>query len=54
MSIKRIVEDSRKSISVFFDITKFIEFPLLNTDISRTQGMCHLIQIVFGTSLSKV
>ena len=43
-----------ESISVFRDITKFIDFLPKNADISRNQGVCHVVQIVFVTSLNKV
>ena len=41
-------------ISVFLDIAKFPDFWWKNADISRTEGMCHVIQIFFGFSLGKV
>ena len=43
-----------QSISVFFDVTKVADFSLKNADISRTQGVCHMIYIIFGSSLGKV
>ena len=43
-----------QSIAVFFDIAKFIDFRLKHADVSRTQGVCHLIHIFFGSSLGKV
>ena len=43
-----------ESISVFFDVAKFADFWLKNADVSRTQGVSHVIHIVFGTSLGKV
>ena len=43
-----------ESISVFLDIAKFADFRLKNADVSRTQGMCHVIYIFFGSSLGKV
>ena len=43
-----------KSISVFLDITKFADFRLKNADVSRTQGVRHVILILFGSSLGKV
>ena len=36
-----------QSISVFLDIT-------INTDVGRTQRVCHVIYIFFGSSLGKV
>ena len=41
-----------ESISVFLDIAKFAD--IKNVDISRTQGLSHVIHIVFGNSLGKV
>ena len=43
-----------ESISVFLDIAKFADFRLKNADVSRTQGMCHVIYTFFGSSLGKV
>ena len=43
-----------QSISVFLDITKFADFQGKNADLSRSQGMCHMIYIFFGFSLGKV
>ena len=42
------------SISVFFDIAKFTDIRCRNADASRTQGMCHVVHIFFGSSLGKV
>ena len=42
-----------QSISVFLDITKFADFRLKNTDFSRSQEVCHVIHIFFGSSLGK-
>ena len=36
-----------QSISVFLDIAKFADF-------SRTQRVCHVIHIIFGSSSGKV
>ena len=38
-------------ISVFPDIAKFADFLLKNADVSRTQGVCLVIHIVFGSPL---
>ena len=38
-----------ESISVFLDIAKFANFEWKNAD-----GVCHVIHIVFGSSLGKV
>ena len=44
-----------ESLSAFLDIAKFADFRLKkNTDVSRTQGVCNVIFIVFGSSLGKV
>ena len=43
-----------QSISVFLDIAKFADFLWKNADFSRTQGVCLVIHIFFGTSLVKV
>ena len=42
------------STSAFFDITKFVDFRSKNADVSRTQGICHVIDIFFGSSLRNV
>ena len=42
-----------QSISVFSDIAKFADFQRKNADVSRTQGVCHLIHIFFGSSLGE-
>ena len=43
-----------ESISVFLDIAKFSESQWKIGDVSRTQGVCHMIHISFGSSLGKV
>ena len=43
-----------QSISVFLDVGKFADFRLKSADISRTQGIFHVIYIFFGSSLGKV
>ena len=43
-----------KSTSVFLDVAKFADFQWKNADVSRTQGVCHMIHISFGSSLCKV
>ena len=43
-----------ESISVVLDMAKFGDFRFKNTDVSRTQGVCHVIHIVFGSCLGKV
>ena len=37
-------------ISIFFDLANFADFWWKNADLSRTQGLCHLIHF-FGSSL---
>ena len=41
-------------ISLFVDTTKFADFQWENAGVSRTQGVCHVIDIFFGSSLGKV
>ena len=43
-----------QSIPVFLDVAKFADFWWKNADASRTQGVCHVIHIFFGSSLGKV
>ena len=43
-----------QSIAVFFDIAKFADFWWRNAVANRTQGVCHVIQTFFGSSLGKV
>ena len=43
-----------QSISAFLNTAKFADFQRKNADVSRTQGVCHLIHIFFGSSLGKV
>ena len=43
-----------QSISVFLDIVKFADFQRKNVDVSKTQGVCHVIHIFFGSSLVKI
>ena len=40
-----------QSISAFLDIAKFGDFQWKNVDASRTQGVFHVIHIIFGSSL---
>ena len=46
--------NQNQSISVSSDIVKFVVFWLKNADVSRIQGVCHVIHIFFGSSLDKV
>ena len=41
------------SISVFFDITKFTDFWWKNADVSRIKAVCHVVYLLFGSSLGK-
>ena len=41
-------------MSVFLDIAKFANFRRKSADVSRTQTVCHVIHIFFGSSLGKV
>ena len=41
-------------MSVFLDIAKFANFQWKNADVSMTQGLCHVIHMLFGSSLDKV
>ena len=41
-------------ISVFLDIAKLADFQWKNADVSKTQGLCHAINVFFGSSLVKV
>ena len=43
-----------QSTSVYLDIAKFANFKWKNPDVSRTQGLFHVINIFFGSSLGKV
>ena len=43
-----------QSILVFPDIQKIVDFQRRDTDVSRTQVMCHVIYIFFGSSIGKV
>ena len=65
MFIKTIFKDSKKVkeleimyqnaiYTVFLDKVKFADFLSKNYDVSRTQGMCHLIHMFFGSSLGNV
>ena len=41
-------------MSAFLDITKVPDFRGKIADVSRTQGVCHVIYMFFGSSLGKV
>ena len=43
-----------QSIPVFPDITKIADFWWKNADVSRTQVVCHVIYVLFGSSLGEV
>ena len=42
------------TIFVFLDIAKFADLRSKNPDVNKTQGVCHVIHISFGSSLGKV
>ena len=41
-------------IPAFLDIAKFADIWWKNADVSRTQGVCHVIHKFFVSSLGKV
>ena len=41
------------SMSVIHDIAIFADFRWKNGDVRRTQGVCHVIHMYFGSSLGK-
>ena len=43
-----------QSIIVASDIAKFADFQWKNADVSRSQGVCYVIHIFYGSSLGKV
>ena len=43
-----------RSLSVFLDITKVADFQFKYANVKRSQGVCHVICIFFGSSLDKV
>ena len=43
-----------QSTSVFLDIAIFTDFQWKNDDVNRTQRVCHVVDIFFGSSLGKV
>ena len=43
-----------ESIYVFLNIVKLADFRRKNADVSRTQGVCHVIHTLFGFSPGKV
>ena len=45
---------SKCNVYVFLDITKIADFGRKNADVGRTQGVCHVIYIFFGSILGKV
>ena len=59
--MKQILTDSIKAKRIryyvlkcnctgFLDIAKFAVFRLKNTDVNRSQGVCHVTHIFFGSS----
>ena len=43
-----------QSISVFFDITKVANFSSKKADVTGNQEKCHVIYILFGSSLGTI
>ena len=43
-----------QSIYAFLDLAKFANFWCKNADVSKTQRVCHVIYIFFGSLLGKV
>ena len=43
-----------QSIIVFLGIAKFADFQRKSAHVSRTQGVCHVVHILFGSSSGKV
>ena len=43
-----------QSMSVFLDIAKFAGFWWKGADVSKTERLCHVIHIFFGSTLGKV
>ena len=43
-----------QSVYVFLDVKNVAGVRLINNDVRRTQGVCHVIYIFFGSSLCKV
>ena len=42
-----------QSITIFLNITKVADFRRKDADVSRAQGLCHLICVSFGSSFGK-
>ena len=43
-----------QSMSAFLDLAKFSDFRWKHADVSRTQEVCHVIHLFYGSSLGKV
>ena len=43
-----------QSLSVFLNQTEVVDFQGENADVSRAEGVFHMIYIFFGSSLGKV
>ena len=43
-----------QSISVFLNVRRVVDFSGKNADVSRTHGLCHVINIFLGSFLGKV
>ena len=44
----------KRSVSVFLDIAKIVNFWKKNVDVRRTPWMCQVIYIFFGSSIGKM
>ena len=40
--------------TIFLDIAEFADFRRKSADVSRTQGVCHVIYLIFGSPLGKI
>ena len=49
-----MLKELMQSISTFLNIAKFADFCWKIADASRTQGLFHVINIFFGSSVGKV
>ena len=53
-NVKRSRNSVSKSISFFLDIAKFTDLRWKKSDVHRTQRVCHVIHVLFGSSLGKL
>ena len=49
--VSKVAKNSYVSKGLFPDIAKLTSFQRKNTDVSRTQKLCHVIHIFFGSFL---